>query len=231
VREAARDFPYPPTPDLAHRRLPPRTARRGAALFRLAAALLLVLVLFATLSVPAVRATVAEFVRIGPVRLWRTPPKFSPGLPAQYEVGGEPVALEAVQYEVWYPIRLPGYPDGLGPPDAVYLLSPQEDGVYLVWHATGSHPELRLTQFGSGFWIEKWGPALEDATPSVRVNGRYAVWAPGPHVWYFFGNGGDRTVVVPKGYNVLIWTEGDVTYRLESRLPQEEAIQVAESLR
>jgi hypothetical protein len=31
--------------------------------------------------------------------------------------------------------------------------------------------------------------------------------------------------------NVLLWTEGDITYRLESSLPLDEARRVAESLK
>jgi hypothetical protein len=31
--------------------------------------------------------------------------------------------------------------------------------------------------------------------------------------------------------HVLIWTEGEITYRLETDMPLEEAVRVAESLR
>lgn len=230
VRDTARHFPYPPTPNVAARFRHPRRSRFHTPHLRVAVALLLLVFLIGLLTVPRVRAGLADFLQIGTVRIWRTPPKPTLAVSDTILSLGEPVTLAEAQTEVWYPIHLPVYPDGIGKPDEVYLLNPEEDGIHLVWNATGSHPELRLTQFGAGFWVNKWGPALESQTPSTLVNGRYAVWVQGSHVWSFLGGDGNRSITVPEGFNVLIWADRNVTYRLESRLTQEEAVKVAESL-
>jgi hypothetical protein len=228
VRETARNFPYPSTPNLAARFRERSRPRSGMARLRLSVALVVMLALFGLLTVPQVRAGIADFLQIGAVRIWQTELPPSSTAPVGTPLGTR-IPLEEAQSEVWYSIRLPTYPEGLGTPDEIYLLNPQEDGLQLLWYANDRHPELRLTQFGDGFWVEKWGPAFEFQTPSTTVNGRYAVWAPGPHLWRFIGTDGERAVAVPEGNNVLIWVENNVTYRLESSLTQAEAVKVAES--
>lgn len=230
VRDTARHFPYPPTPNLAARFRHPRRSHFHTPRLRVTFALLLLVFLLGLLTVPGVRAGVVDFLQIGTVRLWYMSPKPTRALSDSGLLLGEPITLAEAQAEVWYPILLPIYPDSIGTPDELYLLNPEEDGIHLIWHATDSHPELRLTQFGDGFWVNKWGPALEPS-PSVQVNGRYGVWAPGPHTWSFRGMDGNRSITVPEGYNVLIWANRNVTYRLESTLSQAEAVKVAESLK
>lgn len=230
VRDLARHFPYPPTPNLAARwRSPHQKSVRHLSL-RWAMALCLLIFAVGALAIPPVRAGIADFFQVGSVRIWRIPPKATLP-PATDEPLGEAVTLAEAQAEVWYPILLPTYPSGIGDPDVIWLLAPEEDGIQLVWYGNDHHPELRLTQFGAGFWVHKWGPALEGETPATTVNGRYAAWVPGPHTWRFIGPQGERFVTVPQGSTVLIWSTGEITYRLESTLPQAEAVQIAESLK
>ncbi len=60
----------------------------------------------------------------------------------------------------------------------------------------------------------------------TKVNGKEAVWAVGP---YLIGmKNGDTDFRRMVDGNVLIWYADDITYRLESDLPMEEAIKVAE---
>jgi hypothetical protein len=54
------------------------------------------------------------------------------------------------------------------------------------------------------------------------------VWIEGAHPLQF--ETGDFDVQIIVDSNVLIWTEGAVTYRLEGQLSLDEAIQLAESL-
>ena len=231
VRDTARHFPYPPTPNIAIRFRYPRRSPNRAPRLRFALALMVGIIFLGALSVPGVRAGLADFLQIGTVRIWRTPPKPTLAAPSIPLPPGEQVTLAEAQAEVWYPILLPTYHEVIGTPDEVYLLNSDEDGIYLIWHATATHPELRLTQFGDGFWVHKWGPTLESQTPAASVHNRYAAWAPGPHTWSFRGMDGDRTITVPEGYNVLIWADRNVTFRLETTLSQEEAVKVAESLK
>ena len=77
-----------------------------------------------------------------------------------------------------------------------------------------------------GSWaVDKMNPALIEET---TVNGRRAIWAVGPYP-VRFSNGNMDFVRLIEGH-VLIWTDGQVTYRLETNLVLEEAIKVAESL-
>ena len=64
---------------------------------------------------------------------------------------------------------------------------------------------------------------------STKVNGHEAVWAVGPYPIVM--KNGDLDIRRMVDGNVLIWSEGEITYRLESDLPIDEAIKVAESLR
>ena len=67
----------------------------------------------------------------------------------------------------------------------------------------------------------------------MTVNGGRGFWISGPqHFFYYVDPSG--AIVEDSRRSVgdtLIWTDGDVTYRLESRLGMEEAIRLAESLR
>jgi hypothetical protein len=68
-------------------------------------------------------------------------------------------------------------------------------------------------------------PALVQET---TVNGQRAVWAVGPYPLQF--SNGDLDFVRLIDGHVLIWADGEVTYRLETNLDLEEAVKVAESL-
>ena len=62
----------------------------------------------------------------------------------------------------------------------------------------------------------------------TTVNGQRAVWAVGPYPVAF--SNGDRDFVRLIDGHVLIWTDGTITYRLETALELEAAIRIAESL-
>jgi hypothetical protein len=64
---------------------------------------------------------------------------------------------------------------------------------------------------------------------ATRVNGREALWLVGAHSLLLRnGETAYRTLVTG---NVLLWTEGGFTYRLETDRTLEEAVRIAESLR
>ena len=67
----------------------------------------------------------------------------------------------------------------------------------------------------------------------TTVDGERALWVRGPHLLQFREKNGNvdyDTRRLVNG-NVLIWQEDTLTYRLETDLPLEEAVRVAESLR
>lgn len=251
LRTAAANFTYPPTPNVAasaRRRLtpvqPPLLVRRRLAWVALVVAAILV----GLLSVPQVRAGILEFLQIGAIRIFLVPPTATPVLPTPtgtpspattlrpsptpisslLDLAGE-TTLEDVQTRAAFPIKLPTYPADLGPPDRVYLQDLDGDFVVLVWLDSDRPEQVRLslhTIEASSFAGTKFEPKVIQET---TVGGRRAVWAEGPYILRL--TNGDMDVRRLIEGHVLIWVEGNVTYRLETDLPLDEAVQIAESLK
>ena len=71
---------------------------------------------------------------------------------------------------------------------------------------------------------------MSNAAPiSHTVGGRPALWTEGPYILQLQNGDLDFRRLI-EGH-VLIWVEGGVTYRLETGLPLEEAVKIAESLK
>lgn len=244
LRDLAAALPYPPTPDLAAR-LRQRPARHRMVRRRIRLALALLAALLALLAVPQVRAAVARVIQLGAISIRFEEPTPAPTEPlpptpiaSLLNLAGE-TTLEQAAQSLPYPIRLPSYPAQLGPPDRAFLqvfdrertmlvliwLDPQQpDGVAMSLTMLDS-PDLADKRF-----VIKTGSEI---LQEVSVGGQRALWLRGPHFLEIRGRDGRS------GYDlrrlvegeVLIWTEGDLTYRLESHLALAEAIRVAESLR
>lgn len=223
---------------------PPRTApprvRRVALL--VAASLLLVLGGL-TAFVPAVRAAVVRILTLGAVRIEigevaSPQPSLVPS-PRDLDLG-ERVTFEVAASEARFPV---GVPAVLGAPDAVYIDElPSGRIVWLAYEPRAGLPEAEETGIGlllgefvgrteADFVLKKLPPEGV-VVEEVSVGGNRAYWLSGPlHELLFLDRLGeviaDRTRLAG---NTLIWTEGDVTYRLESALGQDEAIRIAESL-
>jgi hypothetical protein len=249
LRREADAFAYPPTPDLVaapRRSSPPRPAGRGRLLLRLALAAALLLA--ALLAVPEVRAAALRILQLGAVRVRVEPgpppselaPTAQPSAAATAIptpdlglLGAIPVA-EAADH-VAFPVRLPAYPPELGPPDLAYLQDLDGAALVLVWldPADPQRPLLSLHTLSSDAFVRKtlYGPETE-LLAETEVNGGTALWVRGPH---FLETGRSADLgfelrrIVPG--DTLIWTAGDLTYRLETTLPMEQAVLVAESLR
>jgi hypothetical protein len=259
--ETARAFPYPPTPDIAgavmlrRARLahPVRWRRRLAW-----AAIILVLILAGLMAVPQVRAAVLEII-MGALRIrfGDSAPTATPALPAPTAPSGTAPATEAASLgptpTPWrsvlnltgettldrartglsWQIRLPTYPADLGPPDKVYRQEFAGTVVVLVWleSAPPQHVKMSLHQLGPATetFAQKGNTTLLKET---TVNGQRALWIEGPHVLEYLIGGRVRTDLrrLVEG-RVLVWVENRITYRLETTLPLEEAVKVAESLR
>jgi hypothetical protein len=144
---------------------------------------------------------------------------------------GEPVTFAEAEERVTFPIILPGYPDELGGPDAAYLhTSGNATAVTLVWFRP-EQPEqvwFSLTQIPlSEFeFALKWARA-EDVR-EFFLNGQRAIWIEGPHRIRLVNP--EIASTIRMASNVLIWTAGDMTYRIEGDLALDEAIGIAESL-
>ena len=156
-----------------------------------------------------------------------SPRTSAPLIPILERLAGELTLAEA-QQTVGYPILLPSYPPDLGEPDRVFVQDAGGTMTILIWidPQQPSQVLMSLHMIPPGSWaIDKMDPDLVQET---TVNGQRAIWAVGPYP-IRFSNGNLDFVRLIDGH-VLIWEEGNITYRLETDLDLEEAIRVAESL-
>jgi hypothetical protein len=159
-----------------------------------------------------------------------TPQPTPTPLSSVLDLAGETTLVEA-QAQIDFPIHLPSYPSDLGPPDRVFLQDLGGPVVVLVWLDPDQPDRVRhsLHQLGPGTFGQKLQPLVIQET---TVHGQPALWTEGPYLLQFQRGG----QVVYEGQllvtgHVLVWVEEDITYRLETDLSLEEAIQIAESLR
>ena len=247
---------YPRTPDIAGSvtaRLRPVTRPRFPSK-ALAWSMTVILVLCSSLMlIPPARAAIIEFIQIGIVRIFPPDLEPTPGLtptptpisgaqmpttataapqasdliPVLGQIAGETTLLNA-QDRVNYSILLPTYPSDLGDPDYVFVQNAEGDMTILVWldHQDPDEVRMSLHFIPEGSWaIDKMKPQIVEET---TVNGQRAVWTVGPYPLRFYTGELEFTRLI-EGH-VLIWAEGEITYRIETDLSLEEAIKVAESL-
>ncbi len=246
LRELANQLDYPPTPDIESwvadelaGKQPWRFQHRPLAWT--AAATLFVLVVL-LVAVPGARATLAETVRIGAVRIFLGPeaasrlatPRPTLQVPARSTPTGTPLpdldfegetTLARAGEEFPFPIELPSYPPDLGEPDRVFLQEQPAPALISVWLDSQGNAELALFQLTPSAVYSKLAPKLVQRT---IVNGEPALWTAGPYLVEVEGQGLQERRLI-EGH-VLIWSGAGVTYRLETDLPLAEAVQVAESL-
>lgn len=214
IKKLATGFNYPATPDLAVRKT--SGTRTGARRLAWAAAVFLV-VAVAAFAVPPVRAALVEVLGIGAVQVRLGEP--TPAAPRlEIDLPGE-TTLEAARQSSSVDLPLPS---DYGVPDRVFVLSQVGNTVVLVWEAEG----MALYVIPPGPLVQKLSP---DSVRQTTVNGRPAIWTTGDHFLELVQNDPDQRVFITG--HVLIWTEDGVTYRLETDLPLEEAIVIAESLK
>lgn len=253
IVKAADNFPYPPTPDIGavvNQQLTAKRSRITIQTGRLAWVTLIVLFILAgLLAVPQVRAAVIEFLQLGAIRIFLVeptptatppPPTASPQslttaiprpsptpITSLLNLAGETTLAEA-QTRVDFPIRLPAVPSDLGPPDRVFLQDFGGPVVILVWLELDQPNQVHLSLhlLGANTFVGKVQPQVIRET---KVNDERALWTEGPYLLQL-RNGGYDTPRLVQGH-VLLWQEGEITYRLESNLSLEQAIHIAESLK
>ena len=254
LHSIASGMEYPRTPDIAGSvttRLQRSTQRRLISK-PLAWSLTIVLVLISSLMlIPPARAAILDFIRVGVVQIFRGEPTPTPTpiqgtpatilpvtatpipdadlLPILNKIAGK-TTLASAQKAVRYSILLPTYPPELGEPDLVYVQDAEGIMTILVW-LDPQHPDkilMSLHFIPTGSWaIDKMKP---EVVQEASVNQHKAVWAVGPYPLKLYGsNGGMEFTRLIEGH-VLIWADGDITYRLETDQSLEEAIKIAESL-
>lgn len=228
---------------------PPRAARGPWATWRpVRRSLLLALVALLTLAaiagaiglgLPGLRLILGEPSASPPpsVAPSRTPP---PGPLGSSLRLGDNVTLDQVESLTGIPPELPTDP-AIGPPDATYVDRVRENQVAFVWAAGETLPETR--EPGIGLILMRFEGTVDDGfrqkligegatVEPVTVDGRRGYWVTGEaHFFFYVGKAGG---VIDDGRrwvdDALAWTDGAVTYRIESALGRDATIELAESL-
>src|SRR5688572_29705557 len=243
LKELTGEFSYPATPPIARKvmeRIRVRPSSNRLPLRKLTWTLAILLITFVSLmAVPTVRAAVIEFIQIGVVRIFPSNeplPNQTPEpqttqtavptslIPFLESISGE-TSLEEARQIARYPLSLPA---DLGEPDRVFVQEAAEAMVILVWtdKKNPQQVEMSLHLIPQYSWVIK--KANFETVELTTVHGEQAAWTTGPYPLIMNNRDIQYTRLI-EGH-VLIWTEGDLTYRLETDLSMEEAIKIAESL-
>ena len=205
-----RELELPPAPDLVpsvRARLEPRRNRRPLVLALAAAALV---ALAAAFAVPQARSTILRFFHLGGVTIERVetlPP--AQERPLTQGLGPRVSINEAATVAGFRPLL----PRGI---DHVYV----NEGAILVLLRAHDRPVL-LTEFSGAIYAKKVLGG-ETRIDQVRVGRDYGLWVAGARHVFRMPSQAPRMAG-----NVLLWTHGDVTLRLEGRLTKAEAVRLA----
>ena len=250
VRLAATPTPPPAAPRLLARWFhwtwfaPPRRLVAVA----MVALLLASIVVLALL--PDTRTAIADRLGLRGVRIFFVEAEPTPeSLPVGTGLAlGRRVSLEEAREATSYAVHLPTL-DDLGEPDEVYLMSRSGGGMVSFVYRSG--PDLPaspytgvgalLTQFRGEterMLIEK-GLRFEKGMPpgttleAVAVDGELGFWIEGEAHFFMYRDptGNYQEERFRLAGNVLLWERDGLTFRLESALPKEEALRIAESVR
>jgi hypothetical protein len=215
---------------------PLRQPSRGGKRVLVVAAVAAAVAIAGVMAAPGSRDAVADWLGIGSVRVTYTG-EIPDDTGHAYDLGS-PVSLADAADRATWPLAAPS---GIGDPDGAFVGRPARS-VTLVWAASAELPEV--DESGIGLLIgaipgvTDAGAVTKQATAGttvelVRVGDSPAYWIAGdPH----------RLVVTdPDGLivtdatrlagNTLLWTDGDVTYRLESSLDRDQAVDLASDMR
>ena len=137
---------------------------------------------------------------------------------------------EAAQAEVGFPLR---YPPEHGLPDEIYRQEVWDPGLeapvfILVWRDEDRPSEVALALYQIPLPYYGLKSASLSAISETLVYEQRAYWVEGPHRLQLQTGEVAEWLLVPG--NVLIWAEGEVTYRLEGADTVAEAVRIAESL-
>lgn len=151
----------------------------------------------------------------------------------------DPADPAALERRAGFPVRLPADP-AVGPPEAAWIDDARGGQVTLLWPAGDALPPtlepsvgLLLSQFRGAVNDGFFRKAIPDGTivEPVEVNGRAGYWLTGkPHVLFWDGPTGFVDDARRWVGDVLLWSDGPITYRLESAVGRDAAIRIAESL-
>jgi hypothetical protein len=224
LQALGRELAFPPEPELASRaRLGERRfAWRWVAL----AAAVVAVALAAAFAVPGARTAILRWFHIEGATVERV--ETLPAAQERSSAGGlgRRVSLREAERLVGFRLLLP--PLAAEPP--VYVL---DDELATVILRVDGRPVL-LSEYGArDYALLKKSVGEKTHVEPVRVAGEPGLWVEGPpHTLTYFSRSGqfrERTVKIHG--NVLLWTHGPVTMRLEGRISKPQALRVARRIR
>jgi hypothetical protein len=153
---------------------------------------------------------------------------------------GRAVDLAGAEAAAGRGIKVPTDPS-LGAPDVVYVDPAKRDAVALVWADGADLPTT--TEPGVGLVIvafdgttrpEWYTKVIAEGTTLERVvvAGKPGYWISGDAHFFYVIDENDQVIEDSRRCvgDTLVWSDGPVTYRLESGLGRDAAIRIAESL-
>ena len=228
LRGLAHDLDIPSERDLAPSVIARLEGQRPFA-WRRAAVLALALVAIAVgaaFAVPQARSAILRFFHIGGETIIRVD-TLPPAVERSQAAGlGSPLSRSKAELTLGFRLLLPPV-HGKGP-ERVYLLGDSVGTVVLRSHG---RPVL-LSEFSSpGEMGLKKLTINETRVQWVQVDGRAALWIRGTHtLTYFDRQLGFRAQTIRIRSNVLVWTRGRLTLRLEGDLTRAQAIALAQTV-
>ncbi|MBD0339271.1 MAG: hypothetical protein ICV67_08310 [Thermoleophilia bacterium] len=218
---------YPPEPDLVpavRARLAQRERRwRRPLVLALAAVVLALAVAFA---VPPARSAILRFFHLGGITVERV--EKLPPVSRRSPVAGlrGPMSLEQARRLAGFPLLLPHLT-----PRRAYA---EEGIVAMLLHVEGVEGPVLFAEFrGEGLGVVKKAIERQTIVEPVRVGNSDGLWLQGaPHVvTYLDARGRARVRTTRLAGNVLAWTRGATTFRLEGALTREQALHIARFVR
>src|SRR5919206_3489344 len=221
LREVGRLLTYPPEPDLGPAvlaRLPERRPRFGRRRVLLVAVAALAAAIAVAFAVPPPRTAILDFFHIGSETVERVPTL--PPAERRSPVAGlaGPMSLERARELAGFQLLLP----------PKYGRIYAADGIL----ATYLRPRVVLTEFRADLGLSKKVVRPNTHIEPLTVDGHFGLWMEGaPHViTYFDSHAVGRDKVVRLAGNVLVWSRGSLTLRIEGRLTRDEALRLAKTV-
>ena len=222
LQALGRELAFPPEPELAANA---RVTTRSF-LWRWVALAAAIIALATAFSVPSARTSILRFFHIEGATVERV--ETLPPAQERSRAGGlgRRMSLHEAERFLGFHLLLP--PLAAEPP--AYLL----DGVLAtVILRVDGRPVLLSEYAARDYGLLKKSVGDKAVVEPVRVAGEPGLWLEGPPhtLTYFSASGEFRQRTVKIHGNVLLWTHGPVTVRLEGRISKAQALRVARRIR
>jgi len=198
-------------------------------------------------AVPSTRAAVRDWFGVRGDRITvspqsnSTPITTTPATTATALDLGPEVALADVRDQVGFTMPVPREP-GFEHPDEVHVSHPPASGEATLVYRTGAGlPSTGTSDIGmlisafradidGAFFSKSTGPGTTVET--VTVQGRPGFWIEGAPHEFFYRDASGNTVphTLRLAANVLLWEVNGITVRIESALPRDNVIRIADAM-